>query len=317
MDDEIAPEGSEGPSLYRVGGLLISVAGPEDPLFERVPSGAPDIVIGSISSEVAHAAWQGAGDAVRHGDVVVASDRDGGYVLRFPGWFEAVVGADGRDIGVFELERWTGLSRTLFGTVVPLALAARGCVALHASAVDVEGTALLLMGERGAGKSTLATALCLEGARLLADDITYLRLDSDGTAMVEPSGGATRLFPAVAARMGPAVADPLAHKQLLGRPLVGSADASSRLRAVRVLESGGARGESATRPVLGADTVVVMLHHMLAAVGGSRRGHGSQHQVAFAVAEQAEIRRMTWLPDVSVARAVAKVLIEELGQWKA
>jgi len=50
----------------------------------------------------------------------------------------------------------------------------RGQVVLHASSVAVENRGLIIAGVRGAGKSTIAAALCARGAGLLADDSTVV-----------------------------------------------------------------------------------------------------------------------------------------------
>ena len=56
----------------------------------------------------------------------------------------------------------------------------RGKVSLHASAVEIDGAAMVLVGESGAGKSTVAFWLCAShGAALLADDIAGLDLAGD------------------------------------------------------------------------------------------------------------------------------------------
>jgi hypothetical protein len=47
-----------------------------------------------------------------------------------------------------------------------------GRVALHAAAVAIDGRALLLIGEKFAGKSTLVGALALAGHEVIADDIS-------------------------------------------------------------------------------------------------------------------------------------------------
>jgi hypothetical protein len=53
-----------------------------------------------------------------------------------------------------------------------------GRLSLHASAVELNGRALVLVGASGAGKSSLAAALCLrKGAALLSDDMTALDHD--------------------------------------------------------------------------------------------------------------------------------------------
>lgn len=50
---------------------------------------------------------------------------------------------------------------------------------LHAAAVERDGSALLLSGPSGRGKSTLSTLLCETGWRLMSDDIAPLRMTSD------------------------------------------------------------------------------------------------------------------------------------------
>jgi serine kinase of HPr protein (carbohydrate metabolism regulator) len=48
-----------------------------------------------------------------------------------------------------------------------------------ASCVSIGGTALLISGESGIGKSELALALIDRGARLISDDLTALRREGD------------------------------------------------------------------------------------------------------------------------------------------
>lgn len=50
-----------------------------------------------------------------------------------------------------------------------------GAPVLHAAAVSVDGTALVVAGPSGAGKSTIAARMCADGAALVTDDL--LRLD--------------------------------------------------------------------------------------------------------------------------------------------
>lgn len=47
-------------------------------------------------------------------------------------------------------------------------------LALHASAVEISGRAVLFVGDCGAGKSTTAAAFVQRGYRLVADDVAYL-----------------------------------------------------------------------------------------------------------------------------------------------
>jgi len=50
-----------------------------------------------------------------------------------------------------------------------------GTLLVHATAIAIEGDAVLLRGPPGAGKSDLALRLIEDGARLIADDQTLLR----------------------------------------------------------------------------------------------------------------------------------------------
>jgi hypothetical protein len=71
----------------------------------------------------------------------------------------------------------------------------RGEIALHASAVMIDGRAIAFLGASGAGKSTIASALCARPrAQLAADDMLYVSR-VDGIALVVPTERANRLAP--------------------------------------------------------------------------------------------------------------------------
>lgn len=64
------------------------------------------------------------------------------------------------------------------GNVIACILTLAGESVLHASAVEIGGSALAFLGSSGMGKSSLAALLCANGARFITDD--SLRLQPDG-----------------------------------------------------------------------------------------------------------------------------------------
>ncbi len=85
----------------------------------------------------------------------------------------------------------------LLGPVIGLALRNLGCLVLHASAVLVNGTACLFVGQSGAGKSTMAAALHRAGHYLLCDDIVAMKVPADnpGPFRVDPGISRIKLWP--------------------------------------------------------------------------------------------------------------------------
>lgn len=97
--------------------------------------------------------------------------------------YDPAPGVDPGDLALF-------LGGTGFGGL----LHQRGRVVLHASAVLINGKAVLFCGASGAGKSTLATALVDAGHGHIADDFCAIDFDSSGTPMVAPDGRRHKLW---------------------------------------------------------------------------------------------------------------------------
>jgi hypothetical protein len=118
----------------------------------------------------------------------------GRFLLRVPGVarfllsngrsivFEAEPGADASDIPIF-----------IIGTVFGILLHQREQIVLHASAVRVNGKAILFCGRSGSGKSTLAAALAQRGYPLVTDDVCAISM-AGGVAMVHPDGRQLKLW---------------------------------------------------------------------------------------------------------------------------
>ena len=95
-----------------------------------------------------------------------------GYLLRFPDLAEFEVSADGCQIwgvpapGISD----DTVEHLYLNQALPFALSKKGKLVLHACAMDVNGSAITLMGETGRGKSTLAAAFAMSGCHFLSDD---------------------------------------------------------------------------------------------------------------------------------------------------
>jgi hypothetical protein len=97
----------------------------------------------------------------------------------------------------------------LLGPVMGFALLLRATVCLHASAVAIDGQAVALVGQAGAGKSTTAAAFARAGFKILSDDVVALS-DRNGAFFVQSAYPCIRLWPSsVAALFGRADALPL------------------------------------------------------------------------------------------------------------
>lgn len=85
----------------------------------------------------------------------------------------------------------------LLGPVLGFLLRLRGISCLHASAINVSGQALVLLGPAGAGKSTTAAAFAQCGYKVLSEDVVAL-YDIDETVLVQPGYPLIRLWPSSA-----------------------------------------------------------------------------------------------------------------------
>lgn len=71
------------------------------------------------------------------------------------------------------------LEHLYYNQVLPLAVSNAGQLVLHASAVAVDGHALVFLGESGRGKSTLAASFARHGYPFLTDDGLFIQQSGD------------------------------------------------------------------------------------------------------------------------------------------
>ncbi|ADW67872.1 hypothetical protein [Granulicella tundricola] len=117
---------------------------------------------------------------------------------------------------------WSGVMPVeFFGSVSGLFMTWRGAIAMHGSAVEWNGHAILICGHSGAGKSTLAAALIARGARLISDDLSILHpRKANQPPLLYAGRRAMRLFPDIAQMLGDRVLCTEAPGSVDGKKLV-------------------------------------------------------------------------------------------------
>lgn len=75
----------------------------------------------------------------------------------------------------------------ILGTCMGILLMQRKILALHGSAVAIEGKAYAFVGDSGAGKSTLASAFMKNGYKLLTDDVIPVTFKENGSPFIFPT----------------------------------------------------------------------------------------------------------------------------------
>ena len=101
----------------------------------------------------------------------------------------------------------------LLGPVMALLLHRRGLLVLHASAIAVAGTSAIFMGDKGAGKSTTASAMIRAGHELLTDDVVAVDMTNPNKPMIVPGFPQIKLAAdaAAAISLGEAEVRPQVH----------------------------------------------------------------------------------------------------------
>ena len=112
---------------------------------------------------------------------IYRSSRDGSFRIRYTDGVEFLIDAGGRTI-IGHAPSDASLADVacyLTGPVLGFVLRQRGVVALHASAIEVDGQAFLFVGDARSGKSTTAAAFARMGYKVLTEDIAALEMDED------------------------------------------------------------------------------------------------------------------------------------------
>lgn len=102
----------------------------------------------------------------------------------------------------------------ILGTCMAALLMQRKVLPLHGSALAIDGRAYAFVGDRGAGKSTLASALLSRDCQLLSDDVIAVSLSKEQTPLVMPSYPQQKLWQESLNQFG---VDPAQYRPLFER----------------------------------------------------------------------------------------------------
>lgn len=100
-------------------------------------------------------------------------------------WYDAIgtfhVSADGRQVDAFPAAKADrrAVELVLVGPIATFVLHQLGYPSLHASAVEVDGVAVVFIGPGGYGKSTMAATFLRRGATLVTDDVLPMKIAND------------------------------------------------------------------------------------------------------------------------------------------
>jgi hypothetical protein len=201
-------------------GLKVQCDGDADVVWRHRPTG------GSAATEPLPL-WDGAFVSPRPGDGGTWLDLhfglNGRLSLRFS------IAPDGGSVQsqAFQAVTESDLHGVFLEAVMRVVLFRRGLVSAHAAALVREGRAVLVLGTKGAGKSTLSSALIECGWQLLADDLVRIE-EIDGYWCAYPGMSRLKLNPDVLVASG---RDPDDHE----RRWTGQGDIPAHINEKRVL----------------------------------------------------------------------------------
>lgn len=195
---------------YRIYGLNIKTSIELCGIEQSAPSETADLDVHFASAEENEPSdngqWEPVAVAKSRARPRISVQRSGNavrveYNTRIIGRVCSMVNAQSNNVWLQFEEGTSQQEKSSFflGTVLGSVLRRRGRLCLHAGSVVIDGKAVLIIGQRGAGKSTtIAAFLRYRDARLIADDVAVIDYNND-VPHVLPGYAGMRLNPDVIA----------------------------------------------------------------------------------------------------------------------
>lgn len=129
------------------------------------------------------------------GSSMALAQHDNGYLLRIHGLCDFIVDTNARQVAVHPLAELSPetLEHLLVDQVLPRMLEQRGHFVVHASVIHLGARCILLLGDSGWGKSTLAGLFHQQGHTILSDDCALLCID-DAVVSAHPTYPSLRMY---------------------------------------------------------------------------------------------------------------------------
>ncbi len=260
--------------------------------------------------------------------------RTGIYYFRYIEGFSWAVDAEGRNVWI----EWPGtlgldvITAFFLSKMLTFALHLRGHVCLHASAVAVDGRAVLFAGDPGMGKSSTAAAFAQRGFPLLSDDVSAIRREPesgepDGQIVVVPGVPRVCLLPdSLGFLYGPGAADslplflPTEEKRLVrldGAPGRFQTEPvpleAIYLLAPRTSDSLAPRLE----PVRGADRLVRLMYNGFMTLALDMEQTAREFPILGQIARTVRIQELVPSTDPGRMGAMCALIVEDLRRGEA
>lgn len=207
------------------------------------------------------------------------------------------------------------LHTSLFGLALGVLAHQRGTPLLHASALQIDGRAVVLAGHGGTGKSTTARALVHRGHRLLADD--QVVIDPE-LLLIHPSFPAMRLWASSATALGEVIDPDLPVLPAIDKYHIPSADVfqtePGRLGSILVLTKDASLKRPKVERLSTIHAVAVLTSHVYKLPVGAALGRMTEIlQWAARVAAGTAVFRLTRPDNLAGLEDVAD-LVEEVAR---
>ena len=206
----------------------------------------------------------------------------------------------------------------LLSGVLSFVVRLRGLVPLHASAVVIDGTAVLFAGAAGAGKSSTAAAFATLGLPVLSDDMVTMA-DEDGVVIAHPASPRVSVWPDSAEGLFAGQSLP-AHSAVYAKHRLDLLEHGYRfherpapVRAIFVLQDrSGSSASPATRVLTSGAALMSLVTHTFGNYLLDESMRAREFDVLGRIAETVPVRELAFAPGLELLVPNCQRLLGEL-----